>query len=201
MATLRIPFVVGSGGLVGLAVFYVLWAFVDVRTDLGELIEPVRVEFTRQIVETTPESTREERVVRDPPPPLVELPSVGPGDRSLEPGTPFVRPQFTRATIGHRNTHGGLDREPIPLVRIEPDYPPRAIARGLEGWVQVQFSIAANGSIKDAFVVAADPPGTFDGAALAAIARWRYQPKVAAGVAVERVGMQTLFRFTLDDAL
>jgi len=63
----------------------------------------------------------------------------------------------------------------------------------------VQFTIAANGAVKDAFVVAADPPSRFDAAALAAIARWRYQPRVERGVPVERVGMQTVIRFELED--
>ena len=37
----------------------------------------------------------------------------------------------------------------------------------------------------------------FDDAALKAIARWRYNPKVEDGVAVERVGVQTVIRFQL----
>jgi protein TonB len=92
----------------------------------------------------------------------------------------------------------GSDRDVIPLVRIAPDYPPRALSRGLEGWVQVQFTITATGTVKDPVVVNAEPKQIFDDAALKAIARWRYNPRVEGGVAVERVGVQTIIRFQLD---
>jgi len=86
----------------------------------------------------------------------------------------------------------------LPLVRVAPAYPPRAAASGTEGWVQVQFSITPTGSIRDASVVASEPGTVFDDAALKAIARWRYNPRVDGGVAVERVGMQTVIRFQLE---
>jgi protein TonB len=42
------------------------------------------------------------------------------------------------------------------------------------------------------------PKNIFDDAALKAIARWRYNPKVENGVAVERVGVQTRIVFQLE---
>jgi protein TonB len=89
----------------------------------------------------------------------------------------------------------GQDRDVIPLVRIPPEYPPHS--GNTEGWVKVQFSITETGSVRDAFVVDANPTGVFDAAALKAIARWRYSPKIEGGVAVERVGVQTIIRFEL----
>jgi protein TonB len=87
----------------------------------------------------------------------------------------------------------------VPLVRATPDYPPRAAADGTEGWVQVQFTVTAAGTVRDAEVVASEPGTIFDAAALKAIARWRYNPKVEDGETVERVGLQTVIRFQLDD--
>ena len=52
--------------------------------------------------------------------------------------------------------------------------------------------------MKDAVVVAAEPQKLFESAALKAIGRWRYNPKVENGVAVERVGLQTIIRFEID---
>jgi protein TonB len=92
----------------------------------------------------------------------------------------------------------GQDRDVIPLVRVPPEYPAIESTRGTEGWVQVQFSITATGSVHDAFVVDASPKGVFDAAALKAIGRWRYNPKIESGVAVERVGWQTVIRFQLE---
>jgi outer membrane biosynthesis protein TonB len=39
----------------------------------------------------------------------------------------------------------------------------------------------------------------FDEAALRSIARWRYNPKIEGGVAVERIGVQTVIRFMLEE--
>jgi protein TonB len=64
--------------------------------------------------------------------------------------------------------------------------------------VQVHFTITAIGTVKDPIVVNAEPTDTFDDAALKAIARWRYNPKVENGVAVERVGVQTRIVFELE---
>jgi protein TonB len=64
--------------------------------------------------------------------------------------------------------------------------------------VIVQFTISATGSVKDLIVVEAKPEGIFDEAAMRAVARWRYNPKVEEGVAVERVGVQTMITFKLE---
>ena len=84
-------------------------------------------------------------------------------------------------------------------ARCNPDYPARALARGIEGWVIVQFTITPTGTVKDAIVVDADPKNIFDEAALKGIARWRYNPRIVDGVAVERVGVRTLIRFNLEE--
>jgi protein TonB len=63
----------------------------------------------------------------------------------------------------------------------------------------VQFSVTAAGTVRDAAVVASEPGTLFDEAALKAIARWRYNPRVVDGMAVERVGLQTVIRFELED--
>ena len=84
-----------------------------------------------------------------------------------------------------------------PLVRIEPEYPRRAQETGIEGWVQVQFTVNAAGAVTDVFVVDSDPKGVFDVAATKAVQRWKYAPKVDEGRPVEMRGMQVILRFDL----
>ena len=77
-------------------------------------------------------------------------------------------------------------------------YPARAAAQGVEGWVEVEFTVGTDGRTRDALVTGSSPPGVFDQAAAAAIARWRYQPQVVDGQAVDqRVAVR--LRFSLDD--
>ena len=65
--------------------------------------------------------------------------------------------------------------------------------------MRVQFSVTSIGTVRDAVVVDSEPDVVFDQAALKAIARWRYNPRVENGEAVERVGLQTLIRFTIEN--
>jgi protein TonB len=68
-----------------------------------------------------------------------------------------------------------------PLARIPPQYPPYAMARGIEGWVDLSFIVTVEGTVHDVVVVDAQPPGVFDMAAVNAVSRWRYQPVVEDG--------------------
>ncbi|MDP9651565.1 energy transducer TonB [Paraburkholderia caledonica] len=72
--------------------------------------------------------------------------------------------------------HGGVRRGLVPLVRVTPDYPPRALAGNIEGLVVVHATISADGSVTAAKVVSAQPPGIFEREAIRAIMQWRFSP-------------------------
>jgi protein TonB len=100
---------------------------------------------------------------------------------------------------GRGGTQFGADRSEVPIVRVEPQYPTRAASKQIEGWVRLQFTITENGTVRDAVVVDAEPHGYFEETSLQALARWKYQPKVFEGRAVERRGVQVLLRFDLEE--
>jgi TonB family protein len=62
------------------------------------------------------------------------------------------------------------------LLAVDPHYPSSAAASGIEGFVDVSFTVTALGRVENASVTAAEPQGVFEQAALAAISRWRYSP-------------------------
>ena len=99
---------------------------------------------------------------------------------------------------------------PIPMVRIAPNYPTDALAAQREGSVELQFTIAANGAVKDVVVLSSTSP-EFEEPAVAALLRWRYTPtnmtcvgtdcRTDASVQpVERPGMRTVISYRLADA-
>jgi protein TonB len=92
---------------------------------------------------------------------------------------------------------GLTDRDPLPLVRIEPQYPPQARQRGLEGWVQVSFTISVAGAVKDAVVVKSSN-SLFERNALQAVSKWKYQPRLRGGQPAEATGQQVVLRFKMD---
>ena len=63
-----------------------------------------------------------------------------------------------------------------PLSTPAPSYPTEALRAAQSGEVQVEFTVAPDGSVSDARVVRADPPRIFDRAAVAAVRRWRFEP-------------------------
>jgi TonB family protein len=81
---------------------------------------------------------------------------------------------------------------------MPPNYPERARARGTEGWVDLEFTVSKDGTTRDAVVRAAEPAGTFDRAALDAVKRWRYEPRVVSGNVVEQ-RVETRLRFRLSE--
>ena len=63
-----------------------------------------------------------------------------------------------------------------PLSTPAPRYPVEALRASQSGEVQVEFTVAPDGSVTDARVVRANPPRVFDREAVAAVRRWRFEP-------------------------
>jgi protein TonB len=81
---------------------------------------------------------------------------------------------------------------------MAPAYPARARERGTEGWVDLEFTVSTDGTTRDAEVRESEPAGTFDRAALDAVKRWRYEPRVVDGNVVEQ-RVQARLRFRLSE--
>lgn len=63
------------------------------------------------------------------------------------------------------------------IERIEPDYPPTARQRGVDGSVEVEFRVTRDGSVQDVRVLDETPRGlSFAESAREAIAEWRFEP-------------------------
>ncbi len=68
----------------------------------------------------------------------------------------------------------------------QPEFPQAAREHGVEGWVDLQFLVRRDGTLADVTVIGAEPAGVFEPSALDAVRRWRYQPVMRDGQAVER---------------
>lgn len=95
------------------------------------------------------------------------------------------------------DSSGTSDRSCIPLVRIDPQYPPQAQERGLEGWVQIHFVVSKDGSVREAIPVKSSNR-IFDREAVRAALRYKYQPEIVGGQPVE-CEADLVLRFTLED--
>ncbi len=86
----------------------------------------------------------------------------------------------------------------IPIVRIAPQYPRKALMAKIEGWVKVKFTITPTGTVSNPEVVDAKPRRIFDREAIRAILKFKFKPKVVNGQGVEQVATQTI-EFDLPD--
>jgi protein TonB len=189
-----------AGTLFSVAIFVGLAQLISVPFEIPPRIDTYKIDFTAKRPDTPPVTKRDEKITRDPPTLIPDGPTVMRDDFGDDgvgrlPYERLVLERIDRTSIGVR----GVDGDVMPRVRPDPEYPPRALASGIDGWVQVQFTVTAIGTVRDAIVVASEPGTVFDEAALKAIARWRYNPRVDSGVAVERVGLQTVIRFELEN--
>lgn len=197
MAAIRAPFSALGGVVLSSALFFGLWRLVDVPMLVGEKLPVFSVELPKVRPSTPIVDKRNPPPVREAPIPQPNAPRIGTtGGGTIETLT-YNPPTVDPVIRGHGLNLGGVDGDVIPRVRFNPDYPPNAAVKNIEGWVRVQFTVTAIGTVKDAVVVGSEPGTIFDDAALKAIARWRYNPRVVNGEAVERVGVQTMIRFEL----
>ncbi|MDI5919978.1 TonB family protein [Halomonas sp. LR5S13] len=79
-----------------------------------------------------------------------------------------------------------------PTERVPPQYPARAQRRGLEGHVELEFVIRADGSVDPSSVrvLSARPRNVFDKAARQAVAQWRFAPADGQRRARQRLAFQ-----------
>ena len=67
----------------------------------------------------------------------------------------------------------------LTLVKsVTPVYPAKANVSKIQGWVELDFTVAESGAVKDIAVHAASAPGVFEDAAISALTQWRYKPVV-----------------------
>jgi TonB family protein len=65
----------------------------------------------------------------------------------------------------------------LTLVKsVNPVYPDKASLNKIQGWVELDFTVAESGEVKDIAVRATSPPGVFEAAAIKALSQWRYKP-------------------------
>ncbi len=69
--------------------------------------------------------------------------------------------------------HAGM---PEAINSPQPTYPRDALRDGVSGEVTVSFTVNADGSVSGAAVVSSNPRRVFDGAALEAIRKWKFEP-------------------------
>lgn len=110
-------------------------------------------------------------------------------------------PVSTRQTESYpsRTDRPSIDSDYRLTFRASPVYPKAAERENIQGHVVVQFTVTAAGTVRDPIVVDAAPSSVFNGAAIEAVRKFRYSPRMVNGQPVEVKGVRTRFRFRISD--
>jgi len=199
----RFPMALVGAVLITMALYAFLHALISRRGGLDDVQAVVKIEFTRlhaesEIEKRKPDKVKQEKAEVAPPPPDIQI-ARSTADLGQGEGMGAIQTMVEAQTksMGSLNQGGG-DRDAVPLVRIDPDYPMQARQRGIEGWVVVEFTVSTAGTVKDAEVVASEPGNVFDRAALNAVRKWKYNPKMQDGKPVERSGVKVRLDFEME---
>lgn len=163
----------------------------------GRVLDFVRVQQEEQV-------EQKERKPRKPPPPKEPPPQMEqPQLDSASPNSEGSGANFSEAVTADVALDGGLaldsgDGEYLPIVKVAPVYPRRALQRGIEGYVIVEFTVTRQGTVRDPIVIEANPTGIFDQAAIDAALKFKYKPRVINGEATEVSGIQNRITFELN---
>jgi protein TonB len=158
------------------------------------------VDFVRvQREETIQRKDRKPEKPPEPeaPPPDMPQPrtdSVSPSEVSVNIAPVQVEAEVSIGGLGLEASDGDY----LPIVKIAPIYPWKAQTQGIEGYCIVEFTVTTAGTVKDAFVVDAQPKGVFDKASIDAALKFKYRPRVVNGEPIEVPGVRNKFKYRLE---
>ena len=149
-------------------------------------------------LEDEPISPPDRTVPKPPPVPEMPEPPIMPRTIDGQGGGTFVVPEPAPVVEVVGGGTGASEGDLLPIMRVAPEYPQRAAMRGTEGWVIVEFIVDELGRVLEPRVVDANPSGIFDRAALKAVLRYKYKPRVLNGEPQIVNGVRQRIVFTLN---
>lgn len=190
---------VATGAVVTFGLLFLMQLMIE--TGRGAITDAPRarvVDFVRvernEVVET-----RERKPERLPEPeprpdlPAPERTTAFEGGLEVSMSGPAVQADARAAGLGF----GIADGEYLPIVKVAPVYPARALARKLEGHVMVEFTVTETGTVRDV-VVLESTEELFERPAIEAALKFKYKPRVINGEPVEVAGVRNKIAFMME---
>tara|TARA_A100001011_G_scaffold122963_1_gene129787 strand:+ start:146 stop:757 length:612 start_codon:yes stop_codon:yes gene_type:complete len=188
-------------GLIVAVIFFLLLAYIvkpsseSLKNENSfRVVDFIRLKKDTSLREKTRTIPDRPEPPKKPPPPDLVTPELQAPPQAPNLDIEFpdiaVPTDFKGAFLGPRSAGG--NSQVIPLVRINPQYPRNELLAGVEGWVKVRFTVEPDGSVSSPKVIQSKPPRVFDTAALRAIKKWKFKPKVVNGIAVQQDGTQLI---------
>jgi len=136
----------------------------------------------------------------DAPPPQPPTPQLDDLNPNAEKIAISAAPVETDIEMSGGFSLGVGEGDYLPIVKVAPIYPQRALSRGVEGYCVVQYVVTRKGTIRDPFIVDDQCTSSlFHRASLQAALKFKYKPRVIDGEAVEVPGVQNKFTYEIEE--
>ena len=198
----RYAFSVVIGVVVTISLLFVMQLLIaSGKAALTKPRDRAKLEFVR--VKRNEALNVEDFTPEKPPKPPETPPETPPQDMdSMDPDAPSINvapPTVTAETnIGGPGGMNIAEGDYLPIVRVAPVYPARALSRGLEGYVDLSFTVTTAGTVRDPVVIFSTS-SLFERAALRAVLKFKYKPRVVDGVPVDVPNVKTRISFQIED--
>ncbi len=198
----RYVFSIVTGTLVTLSLLFIMHLLIEFgESAITEEKDRHTLEFVR--IKRNESLNTEDYTPEKPPKPPEVPPEVPPQDiDNIDPNAPTINiPPPTVSANLELGGPGGMniaEGDYLPIVRVAPVYPARALQRGVEGYVDMSFTVTATGCVKDPIVMFSTS-SLFDRAATRAVLKFKYKPRVVDGVPVEVSGVKTRITFKIEE--
>ena len=198
----RYIFSIVVGSIITLSLIFVMHLLIEHAEDaISKERTKHQLDFVR--VKKNETLNTEDYTPEKPPKPPEVPPEVPPQDMdSVDPNAPTINvppPSVdTNVDIGGPGGMNIAEGDYLPIVRVAPVYPARALSRGVEGYVDMGFTVTTTGTVKDP-VVLFSTSSLFDRAATRAVLKFKYKPRVVDGVPVEVPGVKTRITFKIEE--
>ncbi len=190
------------GVVVTLSLLFVMQLLIaSGKAALSEPRDRAQLDFVR--VKRNENLNTEDFTPEKPPPPPEVPPETPPQEMdSVDPNAPTINiapPSVSADTnIGGPGGMNIAEGDYLPIVRVAPVYPARALSRGLEGYVDMSFTVTSTGTVRDPIVLFSTS-SLFERAATRAVLKFKYKPRVVDGIPVDVSGVKTRISFQIED--
>ena len=198
----RYAFSVVIGSVVTLTLLFVMHLLIaSGKAALTKPRDRANLEFVR--VKRNESLNTEDFKPEKPPKPPETPPETPPQDMdNMDPNAPTInvpRPVMSADTnIGGPGGMNIAEGDYLPIVRVAPVYPARALSRGLEGYVDLSFTVTAAGTVRDPIILFSTS-SLFERAASRAVLKFKYKPRVVDGIPVDVSNVKTRISFQIED--
>ena len=148
---------------------------------------------------------RELKPRKPPPPQSPPQPPSTPQLESLNPSAETIAISATPVETDIEISDAGFslgvgEGDYLPIVKVAPIYPQRALVRGIEGYCVVQYTVTRQGTIRDPFVIEDQCTNSmFHRPSLQAALKFKYKPRVIDGQTVEVRGVRNKFTYLIEE--